>query len=245
MLTSDLIANGYIPEEFAKNIKSVCDCGFPIERTPNLRSAWCTNARCPYHEKYKAVEMFKYLGVQNIGPATAEIMLKSNGVTDHIDLIPLTFAIKPSVYLWEVVKLVGIRGYDDKLQDMLNGYKSMDEIIKDPNIPMDIRSKWYTLKRAEEYFDIKRPLSSTIIYIMITGSIPGYKDREDFVKEMNSKLGAYIQVRLVGKRMSNVDYLVTSSTSSTSSKAQLARRSGIPIIKPEELLQVIRDRLIK
>lgn len=245
MYTKVMIIKGLIPPEYAEHIKERCECAWPIERTLNLRQAWCSNPNCPYHEKNKAVTMLKYLGVKDIGPAKGEILLKQNGVKNHIDLIPKLYTEKPCVYLWEIALLVAIPGYESKLQDLFKGFKTMQEFVDSQRFPADMLPYKSILLRAENYFNIKPELSEKEIVIMMTGSLTGYGSRENFVQEVNNKLGNYISVKLVSKRASNVHYLVTERKDSTSTKAVLARKNNIPIVTPAEFLAIIKAMVLK
>ena len=77
---------------------------------------------------------------------------------------------------------------------------------------------------------------------MITGSVRGFSNRNHFVDYLNDKYGKYVQTIQVGKRLSNVDYLIMDSPDSVvHPKYETAMRAGIPILSSEEYTQKIES----
>ena len=70
---------------------------------------------------------------------------------------------------------------------------------------------------------------------MLSGSFDGYRSRSDFVAEMNRKYGDVIQMVDVGKRKTEVAFLVKEIYATDHEKSAIANAMGIPIITPKGL----------
>lgn len=240
MTTTRLFDEGIIPASFKGKIMEMCPYdGLPILRDINLKDARCANIACFGHIRMRAVRMFSKLGVKNLGMATCGDMLQRYGCTYHFELIPVVFDDPPLLHLWEVADIADIPGYSDKLQDILAGYSSFEEFFADNPKSSLVIYKDYLIDCAKQ-FKVRPALAKKYITVMITGNIPGYSNRESFIKQCNDILGEFIRVKLARSAILSADYLITVNPHSSSVKADKARASGTPIVTPGMFISELR-----
>lgn len=243
-----------IPDWLSLYMEKECPaCGAPLvdDGPPNdtggvlLTQRYCPNNYCPRHMAHKIVNVAKYLGIQGYGPATAEDMVRLNKLENHLQAIPLLMqGERPRVYVWEVGIMAQIYGLSSKWKEILLGYKSFEEYFeKAKSIPNDLVLNKKYLMYAESFFDLKEPLSKRVIRIMISGSITGFSNKHDFVPWLNERVGQYLQIMEVGKRKTNVDFLVKEPTSVDHAKTGIALEAGIPIVSSKQFLVIILEML--
>ena len=175
-------------------------------------------------------------------------MIRVRGLKHHLEAIPYWYqdGTRPCLYLWEVADVAQIYGMQSKWREILAGYKTFEEFyVNYPFMTQDLLSCKSELISAEKYFSIKPPLSKRIINIMMTGSIEGFSNRKDFVAYLNEKMGKYIQIVEVGKRASNVDFLVKEPYSVDHAKTGVAMENNIPIVSSAQFMYYLNDELKK
>lgn len=241
--TDQLISSGIIPHEIGKYLKKTCDyCGCPIINNYELTERYCANFNCYGHMQHRADDMCKKLGFKDIGPATCLSILKANHLGHHFEILPYICKDKPRVYLWQIAEMAGVPGVKSKWEDLLAGYKTFDEYFALASVPKDIIPFRSMLNNSLKYFDIIPPLSKRSIIVMITGSIRGFNNREDFIAMCNHAGGSILKIQLKGKRQS-ADYLITENKNTNTPKAQAARDNNIPIVSPTEFLLIFKELL--
>lgn len=237
-------SNPNIPEWLRENINTSCPyCGTPLFDNDILTQRFCPNPSCPGHLAQRCDTICKYFNIKNVGPATALSMIKSKSLQNTYEFIREVFkGEKPEVELWEVAKLGGIYGIDTKFRELLIGYSSFEEYFDtDPNVhPIMAEDRDYLIY-GQQFFKIKRPLSKRVINVMMTGSIDGFTNRKDFIRKCNDTFGHRLQVIEVGKRATNVQYLIKEKTTVDHSKSALALKHGIPIVTPMEFLYLVKE----
>jgi hypothetical protein len=241
MTTEQLVKAERIPEWLGNALPNECQCGCPILNNEDLTFRWCMNPTCYYHMQHKGDEMFKHLNVKGIGPATCLAGLRRFKLKNHFELLPRILGeVKPRVHLWEIADMAGIYGYGKVFwEKALAGKKTFEEYFDSGNfIPKDIVANKKLLIDAEEYFSIKPALSNRYISVMMTGSITGFNNRDQFIEKCNEIGGQYLRVRDTGKNGS-VDYLITEDVYSNTGKAKLARQNGISIVTPKEFIALL------
>lgn len=242
--------NHNIPDWLFPHMQKECTaCGAPIVDAGNpdwtgkliLTQRYCPNPYCPKHMAMRIVNVASYLGAQGYGPATCESMVHMYNLKNHLEAIPyIVQGEKPTVHLWEVGVMAQIYGLGNKWKEILLGYSSFEDFFANADfIPYGLDTYRDYLINAQNYFNIKAPLSKRVIRIMISGSINGFSNKHEFVPWLNDRIGKYLQVMEVGKRKSNVDFLVKEPTSVDHAKTALALEVGIPIVSSSEFLQVI------
>lgn len=244
--TTQLVENGILPEWLGDELAHTCECGCPILNNRELTLRWCMNPNCYYHMQHKADEMFKHIGVKGIGPATCLATLKHLRLKNHFQLLPHVLGeVKPRVRLWEIADMAGIHSYGKTFWEKeLADKKSFVDYFGSGNyIPQDITRHKEMLIDAESYFEVRPPLSSRYVTVMLNGSVTGFTNRDLFIDKCNEIAGQYLRVRQVGKNQS-ASYCITQNPMSKEGKVQLARDQGIPIVHPTEFLAILTNRVV-
>lgn len=245
--TKHLIDAGIISPLLAKDILKECPYdGAPILRNLELTVTKCMHPECRGHMKFRADDMLKYLGVKGIGPETCLTYIKSKGLSNHFQIIPLVFGDnKPSLHLWEVAMFCYVPGISTGWEEVLAGYGNFREFfINSPqaNYYSPYRSK---LEEAEKYFHIKLPLARRKIDVMITGSINGFSPRDAFIDACNAIVGSLIRIKKSGQKQS-ANYLICEYKENllmsleaglpVTGKAEAAWKGGAKIVTSAEFL---------
>ena len=235
-----------IPDWVKDNMTMTCKyCGAYIadnSDTGVTTSRWCVNPHCPGHMSYKMKFVADFFGVKNFGPATALSYCRVNKCTNHLEILKEWFKdTKPLVSLSDIAVLACIEGYGEtQAKKELNSFSSFSHYFANVYNPNNflLKHKDYLLE-CEQYFELKPPLATKKLYVMATGSFNGYNNRDDFFKQLNDAFGSMIQIIQVGKRKTNVSYLVKERNAVDHSKSQLAKECGIPIVTPAELFNIL------
>lgn len=218
-----------IPEWLKPYFKEKCSCGAEILNSYNLTQRKCSNFYCPEHMKHRAVIMAKYLGVMNVGPATAADYLSAYHLKCHVQLIPIWFEEPPELYLWEIGKLAFIPRLSEQWKELASDCYTFEEVLMKPR--MEWLKPWLNyLNFVKKFFKVKKPLAKTTIKVMLTGSILGYSNRGNYIRALNEKYGQYFQIMDIGKRKSNCDFLIKEEFTVDHSKSALAASANIPIV---------------
>lgn len=93
-------------------------------------------------------------------------------------------------------------------------------------LTIDLRDQGVNLDRLDEDAPVDTSAGHAFC---VTGSVPGYKSRKDFIAALEQK--GWTSQSGVGK---TTEYLILDDPDSTSSKAKKARSLGVPIITPEQ-----------
>lgn len=206
--TEALIVSGRIPIHYGKMLLKRCPIdNYPIYRNIELTRAKCGNPKCKGHMKHKADDLLKYLGVSGIGPKTCFNIIAENGLENHFEILRFVFKDKPALQLWEIAMFCYVDGISTEWENILAGYASFDEFYEKENPQGIIKYSRNILTKAEAYFYVLPPLSRDCWEVMITGSINGYKNRDEFVNDCNTRYGMTIRTKKVGQKQS-ADYLI-------------------------------------
>ena len=225
-----------IPEWLAENINKNCPyCGHPITNNDALTDRYCSNEKCPEHMAQKIVVLAKRMGVKNFGIASAREAVRLYKFQLHTQILPYWFKEKPSLYLHEVGEICLIKGHQVKWRQYCEGHDTMMQVVKCPRTPPEIRKHAVLLICTAAMCNIKPRLLGKHLNVMLSGSFDGYRSRSDFVAEMNRKYGDVIQMVDVGKRKTEVAFLVKEIYATDHEKSAIANAMGIPIITPKGL----------
>ena len=96
--------------------------------------------------------------------------------------------------------------------------------------------------------NIKPRLLGKRLNVMLSGSFDGYRSRSDFVAEMNRKYGDVVQLVDVGKRKTEVAFLIKEAHATDHEKSAIANAMGITIITPKafnEKLEAYRSYILE
>jgi NAD-dependent DNA ligase len=228
-----------IPSWLAQYLFITCPyCGSPITTSPNLTSRYCSNASCPGHLSHKIDKLVKQLNIKGVGPAVALNYIRHFHFTNHLQILDFVLpkSQRPSLYLHEICNLCLIKGINLKWRDITEGCKTMQDVINNNHFLSPYSE---LLLYAESLFRIKPTLSGKRLNLMLTGSFSGYQERSALLQELNSKYGQSVCCVDVGKRKSNVHFLVKETGTVDHSKTKLATEANIPIITPRELVYIV------
>lgn len=226
-----------IPDWLAPHIASTCECGGRIYNNEALTRRQCLNPECPYHMAERIAETAKYFNIKGMGPATALSYIQMYQLKNHLEIIPILFKeSKPRVHLHEVAHLAMIDGHDKDMRQFCEGFTSFESVFASKqNMPFWFIAQKDKLINAEQYFEIKAPLSKKILRIMMTGEVHGYPSRAYFVSLLNERYGQYVQVVDMGFRKTGIDCLVKEKDAAYHRKTQVAEERGIRIVTPKGL----------
>lgn len=241
--------NSDIPSWVKEHMLLKCNyCGSYIVDNGNenpdheITARRCANPNCPGHMQYKVAYLAKHFGIDGIGPATALDMIKTYSFKSHLDAIPIWFTkSKPVERLGTIADLACIEGYGTtKATRDLNCFQSFTDYFNSGReIDKVLWSNREHLKSAESHFTIAPPLARNKINVMMTGSFNGFSNRKDYLTEINNIFGEAVQVVDVGKRKTGVQYLIREHNAVDRSKTALARELGIPIVTPQEFIDIL------
>jgi len=227
-----------IPDWLSPHIASTCECGHLIIDNATLTQRYCSNPICPKHMEQRIVKLAKDLNVKNVGAAYARNAIRTYNIYSPAMCIPMWFKEKPQRYLWEIGVLANLTGIDREWQELACDCSTFDEVVAKPKGQFLLPHLSY-LKHFASFFEVKRPLASKCVNVMLTGSIDGFSNRQEFLRLLNEKYGNIVRTVDVGKRKSNVAYLIKEAHTSDHSKTALAQRAGIPIVTPGEYAALI------
>lgn len=232
-----------LPSWVWDNILKICPhCNSMIVENDTMTARWCSNPRCPEHMSYKVVEICSFFGVKGMGPATAKDWIVTRNLKSHFDIIPLLFDTKPKVSLADIATLACIEGYGSiQAEKELPQMRSFEEYFEmgNPN-PLLLPYK-DMLCAAQQYFDIKKPVSKRKLYVMATGSFHNFNNRDAFFSFVNQHFGSYVHVIQTGKRKTGVSFLIKEDDAVDHSKSQIARENNIPIVTPMRFIAILLE----
>ena len=230
-----------IPAWLNAQVLDVCPyCGSRIVNNEALTDRYCSNTRCVEHMAHKIDVLAKRFGIKNFGVATARQYIARNKFIRHTEIIPYWFDTKPSLYLHEVGEICLIKGHQKKWREYCDGCDTMLDVLAKPSVPADVKRKTTLLICTEKLVSVKPRLLGSRVNVMLSGSFNGYRSRSMFVGEMNRKYGEVVQLVDVGKRKTDVMFLVKKSYTTDHEKSAIARERGIQIVSPAELEERIK-----
>lgn len=244
--------NKDIPDWLRPYMKEFCDCGLPIaDDGPidaygkmKLTQRWCMNLECPYHMANKIVMLAERFGVTGVGIKTAQDMAIGFKFKNHLEALRFWFPEKPKVYLYEVGEMAYIYGVKSIWKDLLGGYTSFEQFFaENPYCSVDeVRNNKDYLIKCEQFFDVKKEtITNNVIRIMITGSIKGFSNRQDFLWAINDRYKDWFRVEDNKKTVRDTVCLVKEPGSVDYSKTQIAMNNNIPIMDSSEFIDMLES----
>jgi hypothetical protein len=207
----------------------------------NLTMRRCPSPYCPGHMAQRMVKLAKYLGVKNIGPATALHYIRQFDLKSHVQLVPLLFKEKPELYLWEIGELAMLTGMDKRWREICVDFNSMEEFASSAQATVEVAPNKVYLMFVESFFKVRPALRGVRLNVMLSGSLDGYRSKPDFVRYINETYGKYVQLVDIGKRKSDCHALIREKHTTDHEKTKLAQSAGIPILSPNELIEKIES----
>ena len=246
-----------LPEWLAGSLNAECTyCGTEKENFYNERGE-CTGRRCPNPEcpgtvAHRIADMCEFLCVRGIKEGRGLQMVKEHGLKNHYQALPYILKAKPEMYLAGFMRISFIRGIDTAWDKLCGRSNSLDELYR--NVGADVRGVldgyMEILREGIEYVNIvpqpepefKAVLSGNV---MITGTIPGWQNRDDYVYAFNQATRGLTDFRVVGKRKTDVLCLIKQVDAPSTGKTECALENGIPIKTPEEFDTWVRSKLLE
>lgn len=240
--------NDNLPDWVRENIKMVCPyCNSLLvdnsDGPSGMTARWCPNSKCPGHMQYKIDAMAKKLGVKDFGPASALTYIRINHCESHLDILDSWLhGAKPVLPLSDIADLACIEGYSSTTgKKELNSFKSFDDYFHNAtNVNAILWHHRDVLFKAESYFTVAKPLARRKMLVMAHGSFNKFNSRGEFFKEVNEAFGEFIQIIEVGVRKTGVSYLIIDNgVSHSGQKYKAAVETGVPIVTPEEFVNIL------
>lgn len=229
-----------IPEWLTEHIYTTCPyCGAPIANNDLLTDRYCSNPACPEHMAQKVAVLAKRFGIKNYGIASARNAVRTHNLTIHTQIIPYWFKEPPSLFLHEVGEIALIKGHQKRWREYCEGHDTILQVLQDPRTPIAIKKQAPLLFCTSAFVKIKPRMQGMRINIMMSGSFEGYRSRADYVAEINRKYGHVVQLVDIGKRKTDVSFLVKEAFATDHEKSAIAMRAGIPIVTPALLKEKI------
>lgn len=245
------------PDWLAASLSGTCpECNAPILNGYNDRDECtrrrCSNPRCVGNISAKIAKMCDTLGVAGIKEGKAKRMVIECGLKSHWEAIPVIYDNKPELTLLMFLKCCFIYGIDSELSSIAADFKSVDDMMKGYN------GKYYqllheyddTICEGLKYVDIKA-VETGFIYnpviigeVNITGIVPGYKDREDFINNLNYIFRGLVRLKYTNsKRKTGLLACISHDTHASSGKISSAIEGGLSIMTPDEFRAYIMQRV--
>lgn len=220
-----------------------CNC-FIVDNSDRgpTTARYCSNPSCPGHMSMKVGDLTEFLGIKGIGPKTAESIIKKQKYKSHLDFLKLWCEDKkPLVYLSKIAMLACIDGLGEtKAISELSSYASFEQYFSQcPNPDPILMEHSGELIEAQQYFEIKPPLSKMELHVMGTSPYQGFSSREQYFNILNDMFGKFVHIVQVGKRKTNVDYLICERDASSSAKIGIALDYNIPRVTPAQFLTML------
>lgn len=244
-----------MPDWLKENLKAECAyCGSEKENFYNDRGE-CTNRRCPNPEcpgtvAQRIADMCEFLGIKGIKEGRGMQLVKDYGLKNHYQALPHILREKPRLYLSGFMRISFIRGIDTAWDQLCASATTLDELYT--NVGVEVRRVldgcMDKLRDGIQYVEIIPRVAyefKPVVQgnVMITGVIPGFENRDDFVHALNQVGRGLIRLRVVGKRKTDVLCLVKEKDTPVSGKVECALENGIPIKTSEEFKDWVMARI--
>lgn len=227
-----------IPGWLQENINTECPyCGTPLTNNAMLTNRCCPNPLCPEHMARKMAVLAKRFGIRNFGVAAARQMIRRHHFRLHTQILPYWFIEKPMLYLYEVGEICLIKGHQKQWRTYCEGLDTMLQVVQSPRTPQEVRQQGGLLLCTAALCHIKPRLLGKRLNVMLSGTFDGYRSRADFVLAMNRAYGDVVEVVDVGKRKTEVAFLIKEAYATDHEKSAIARAEGIPMVTPSVFQQ--------
>lgn len=245
------------PKWLAEALSGKCpECGSEILNGYNeydeCTRRRCSNPQCIGNISAKIAKMCDTLGIAGIREGKAKKMVKENGLHSHWEAIPILYDNKPELTLLLFLRCCFIYGIDSELSAIADGFENAEDMLKNYN------GKYYTLLHEYEdtiheglkYVEIKK-VDDGFIYnpviigeVNITGIVAGYKDREDFISNINYIFRGLVRLKYTNsKRKTGLLACIASDKGASSGKLSSAVEGGLSIMTPDEFRAFIMQRV--
>ena len=211
----EVLQDKQLPKWTLDYIPTTCEyCGSPIvsnHDTGVLTSLWCSNPYCSGHLAHRMVYVAKYYDIKGLGPVKYREWLERNGSVCHLDVLSTWFNEKPTEPLSRIVDLACIRDVGiTSVAPVLDKYASFDEFFESDDCERfpELCEVEPDLEYMETFFNVKKPMKGKTLFVMATGSIHGFPNRDKFFDELNNKFGDRVHIIQTGARKTGVACLI-------------------------------------
>lgn len=234
-----------LPQWVRDSIMMKCQCcGSPIASNHDagpLTERWCSNPRCPEHMGYRLAYIAKYYNIKGFGPAAGKQYFSINQPDSVCQIVSTWFDTPPTESLSVIANLACIKDFGVTTgQKFLDKYSSFTEYFeKCPNVDPLLLQHRDELFTAEKYFNVRKPFTGENIYVMATGVIHGYSNRDMFFQDINELVGEKVHVIQTGARKTGVTCLIKEEDAVDHRKSRIAKECNIPIYTSKQFLEFI------
>lgn len=246
-----------LPDWLKKNINEVCPtCGSVMENGYNENGECtrrrCSNYSCPSMVGERIGKMCSILSQQGIKGGIGTQMAINNRLTSHFQAVPLIFKDgKPQISLATYFRCGCIYGIDADFDDIVGTANTVSEVMSRYNgkYLSVLKEHEEELLLGEQYFDIigieaVEKKYSPVLFgdIVITGQIPGVKNRDNFVglvNRMYQGLTAFGYSK--SKRKTGLYCCIAEDKSTGTGKINAALEGGYPVYTSAEFFNKVNS----
>ena len=234
-----------LPDWVKESIMTTCPyCGSPIASNHDLgplTERWCSNPECPEHMGYRLAYIAKYFNIKGFGPAAGKDYFIYNKPKSILQVVTQWFDEKPTESLSTIADLACIKDFGITTgQKFLDKYGSFEEYFeKSENVDPILLQHKDELLLAETFFNVKKPFTGDNMYVMATGVIHGYSNRDQFFQDINNIVGDKIHIIQTGLRKTGITCLVKEPDAVDHRKSKVAKECGIPIVTSQEFIDLV------
>lgn len=247
-----------MPDWLKSQLPDTCpECGAIIYNGYNKDNE-CTrridsNEQCPRVLAARIAYMCELMEVPGIKEGNSYKIVREHQLTNYFDAIPIIFKEKPKIHLSMLFRFAFIFGINDEFDLICKDYVTVDEVLNNYNgkYKKELSDKRELLKYGESKFEIIKPYKQDTTFspvvggvVVITGSIPGFEDRADFIPVVNSMfLGLTNFSYSPSKRKTGLFCCISQDKSITTGKVQDAKACGAPIYTKDEFMAEVMSRI--
>lgn len=245
------------PDWLSKDISNKCpECGSEMVNGYNeydeCTRRRCSNPQCIGNISAKIAKMCETLGVAGIREGKAKKMVIENRLKSHWEALSVLYDNKPALTPLLFLKCCFIYGLDSELSAIAEGHDSIEGILK------NYKGRHYqtlheyedTINEGLKYVTIEK-VANGFIYspviigeVNITGIVPGYKDREEFIATINYIFRGLVRIKYTNsRRKTGLIACITIDKTATTGKIASAIEGGIPVLTPDEFRAYIMQRV--
>lgn len=243
-----------MPVWLKKSLNPMCGCGTEKENYYNDNGE-CTNRRCPnpkckYTLAQRIADMCTILEIPGVKEGRGLQLVEEYRLENHYQALQYILGSKPKITLACFMRISFIPSVDKTWNSLCEGASSLDELLE--RLPYKYKELVEPCKdllyEGIRYVDLYIPEVSNVKVlvrenVMISGNIKGHAVRENFIAAINSECGGLVDIRVVGKRKTDVFCLIQEADEPRRQKAECALSAGIPIYTPTEFVTVLAEKL--
>lgn len=246
-----------MPKWLKDNLPAKCKCGTEKENFYNVdgkcTARRCPNKECPWTLAQRIAAMCDILNVQGIGDGKGLQLVQDYKLKSHFEAIPYIFKEKPTIQLYQLLRISFIEGVDTRWEQACSKFSSVDEFYTNYRGPLKdiLHDNLELVKYGETFFNIQKYEAQQFKAlirgtVMLSGHFRGFQDRDNFIRGINYASQGLIELGISqNKRKTGIMCLIQEKDEPMRGKAECALEAGIPIMSPDEFKAYIMDLLRK